>query len=129
MFSIFFIFTKNPFLSKKIAKNQKLLCSLRKLRKLHVFCILNTLKVNCRWYKENLEHLNVSFRSFFVKYFLLYHKLENLTFISEPNIFKCIFRGHFWRENIFFFTGVLFMSYIFRFRLYIFEFVKFSQNL
>ena len=66
---------KKQFLSEKIAKNLKLLDSLRKLRKLHVFGILNTLKVICCWYKENFEHLNVSFRIFFVKHFLLYFEL------------------------------------------------------
>ena len=69
-----YIYEKH-FLSEKIAKNLKLLDYLRKLRKLHVFLILNTLKVNCRCYKENLEHLNVSFRIFFVKHFLLYLEL------------------------------------------------------
>ena len=46
-----FIYEKH-FMSEKIAKILKLLDSLRKLRKLHVSCILNTLKVICRWYKE-----------------------------------------------------------------------------
>ena len=51
---------------QKNMRNPKLLDFLRKL---HVFCILNTLKVIFRWYKENVEHLNVSFRIFFVKHF------------------------------------------------------------
>ena len=63
MFSIYFIFTKKHFLSEKIAKTPKLLDSLRKL---HVFCILNTLKVICCCFEENFKHLNVSFRIFFV---------------------------------------------------------------
>ena len=43
----------------KNSQNLKLLDSLRKLRKVHVFCILKTLKVICRSFKENLGHLNV----------------------------------------------------------------------
>ena len=35
--------------------------------------------------------------------------------------FKCIFRSHFWRENYVFFIGLLFLSYIFHFRLYTLE--------
>ena len=72
MFAIFFIFMKKHFLVKKIVKKLKVFDSLRKLRNLHGFFILNNLKVIFHWYIENLEHLNVSFRIFFVKHFLLY---------------------------------------------------------
>ena len=36
------------------------------------FCQFFTEKVDFRKYQENLEHLNVSFRIFFAKHFLLY---------------------------------------------------------
>ena len=65
MIPIFFIFTKENILTEKIAKNLKILDSLRKLRKSFVFCILKTLEMIICCYKENLEHLNVSFRILF----------------------------------------------------------------
>ena len=50
---------KKHLLSEKITNNLKLLDSLGTLRKLHVYCTLNTLKVIFRWYKFSLEHLNL----------------------------------------------------------------------
>ena len=57
---------KNHFLSEKIVKNLKLFDSLKKL---HVFCILNNLKVIFCWFKESLEHLKYHSASFFLNTF------------------------------------------------------------
>ena len=92
MFPIFFIFTKNHFLSEKIVNNLELLDSLRKL---HVFFILNTLKLIFCLYEENLEHLNVSFRIFFV-YFKIWIYKWTPHFLNEFS--EAIFFG----KNIFF---------------------------
>ena len=61
--------------------------------------------------------------------FWFYDFCCTLDFIIKPTFLKSILRCHFWWRNIFFSTGVLFMSYIFHFRSYIFEFVKFSKIL
>ena len=54
------------------------------------------------WYKENLEHLNMWFRIFFGKHFLLYLELYDLTFISEPHIFWMLFPNPFLAGKYFF---------------------------
>ena len=67
---------KNPFLSEKNSQKPKIIGFFEKVEVIACFLHIKlTLKVNCRWYKENLVHFNISLRSIFVRHFLLYHKL------------------------------------------------------
>ena len=45
-----------------------------KVEKIVCFLHFKHPKIELSWNKENFEHLNVSFRSFFVKHFLFYHE-------------------------------------------------------